>query len=147
MSYAEVPSGLQPVKVQLKLSSNFPSTEKYLRTREESKDMENVIGIDVGTSSVKALLVSSNGEVLKVSSPEYPFQTPKALWAETDPEVWWTATQKAIHNLLEVDPKSIKVVGLTGQMHTVWFYWMRRDRFCDPVSCGMIKGPMRSVKR
>ena len=80
--------------------------------------MENVIGIDVGTSSVKALLVSSNGEVLKVSSPEYPFQTPKALWAETDPEVWWTATQKAIHNLLEgVDPKSIKVVGLTGQMH------------------------------
>ena len=80
--------------------------------------MENVIGIDVGTSSVKALLVSSNGEVLKVSSPEYPFQTPKALWAETDPEVWWTATQQAIHNLLEgVDPKSIKVVGLTGQMH------------------------------
>ena len=80
--------------------------------------MENIIGIDVGTSSVKALLVSSNGEVLKVSSPEYPFQTPKALWAETDPEVWWTATQQAIQNLLEgVDPKSIKVVGLTGQMH------------------------------
>ena len=35
----------------------------------------NTIGLDIGTSSVKALLVSPNGEVLKVSCPEYPFQT------------------------------------------------------------------------
>ena len=54
----------------------------------------NTIGLDIGTSSVKALLVASSGEVLKVCSPEYPFQTPKPLWAETDPNVWWEATQK-----------------------------------------------------
>ena len=78
----------------------------------------NTIGLDIGTSSVKALIVSSSGEVLKVCSPEYPFQTTKPLWAETDPEVWWEATKKAVRALLdEVDPSSIGGIGLTGQMH------------------------------
>ena len=78
----------------------------------------NTIGLDIGTSSVKALLVSPNGEILKVSCPEYPFQTPKPLWAETDPNVWWEATLIAIKELLEGnDPSSIGGIGLTGQMH------------------------------
>ena len=78
----------------------------------------NTIGLDIGTSSVKALLVSSSGEVLKVCSPEYPFQTPKPLWAETDPNVWWEATQKALRMLLDgMDPSTIGGIGLTGQMH------------------------------
>ena len=78
----------------------------------------NVIGLDIGTSSVKALLVSSTGEVLKISTPEYPFQTPKPLWAETDPNVWWEATQKAVRSLLEgIDPSTVSAIGLTGQMH------------------------------
>lgn len=47
----------------------------------------NFIGIDVGTSSIKALLVDENGKVLASSNPEYPFQTPAPLQAETDPEV------------------------------------------------------------
>ena len=59
----------------------------------------NVIGLDVGTSSVKALLVSSTGAVLKVSTPEYLFQTPKPLWAETDPNLWWEATKEAVGSL------------------------------------------------
>ena len=75
----------------------------------------NTIGLDIGTSSVKALLVSSSGEVLKVCSPEYPFQTPKPLWAETDPNVWWEATQEAVRMLLDgMDPSTIGVVGCTG---------------------------------
>ena len=78
----------------------------------------NTIGLDIGTSSVKALLVSPNGEVLKVSCPEYPFQTPKPLWSETDPNVWWEATLIAIKELLEGnDPGNIGGIGLTGQMH------------------------------
>ncbi len=78
----------------------------------------NTIGLDIGTSSVKALLVSPNGEVLKVSCPEYPFQTPKPLWAETNPSVWWEATLIAIKELLEGNkPDSIGGIGLTGQMH------------------------------
>ncbi|MEC8043533.1 MAG: xylulokinase [Verrucomicrobiota bacterium] len=78
----------------------------------------NTIGLDIGTSSVKALLVSASGEVLKVSAPEYPFQTPKPLWAETDPTVWWNATQEAIRQLLEgQEAKNVGGIGLTGQMH------------------------------
>lgn len=78
----------------------------------------NFIGLDVGTSSVKALLVSGDGEVLKVSSPDYPFDTPKPLWSETNPEVWWAATQRAIRDLLkDFDPSSVSGIGLTGQMH------------------------------
>jgi xylulokinase len=76
------------------------------------------IGLDVGTSSIKALLVSKTGEVVRSATPEYPFQTPKPMWAETDPDVWWEATQRAIRSLLdEVNPNEIAAVGLTGQMH------------------------------
>ena len=76
------------------------------------------IGLDIGTSSVKALLVSKTGEVVRSATPEYPFQTPKPMWAETDPDVWWEATQRAIRSLLnEVNPNDIVAVGLTGQMH------------------------------
>lgn len=67
---------------------------------------------------MKALLVSSTGEVLKISTPEYPFQTPKPLWAETDPNVWWEATKEAVRSLLEgIDPSTVSAIGLTGQMH------------------------------
>jgi xylulokinase len=76
------------------------------------------IGLDIGTSSVKALLVSIDGSVVRSATPEYSFQTPKPLWAETDPEVWWEATCKAIRSLLvEVKGSEIAAVGLTGQMH------------------------------
>ena len=78
----------------------------------------NTIGLDIGTSSVKALLVSPSGEVLRVSCPEYPFQTPKPLWSETDASVWWDATLKAIRELLEGgNAGNIGGIGLTGQMH------------------------------
>ncbi len=78
----------------------------------------NFIGIDVGTSSIKALLVDPTGNVLATSNPEYPFQTPAPLCAETDPDVWWDATCKAIRELLAVtDPQLVSGIGLTGQMH------------------------------
>ena len=78
----------------------------------------NFIGIDVGTSSIKALLVDENGKVLASSNPEYAFQTPAPLQAETDPEVWWDATCKAIRELLsQTSTDLIGGVGLTGQMH------------------------------
>ena len=76
------------------------------------------VGLDIGTSSVKALLVSEDGEVARSATPEYPFQTPRPMWAETDPEVWWKATRDAVRSLLEgIEPGEIAAVGLTGQMH------------------------------
>ena len=76
------------------------------------------IGIDVGTSSVKALLIDGEGKVLKTAVPEYSFQTPKPLWAESNPIDWWKATQRAIKELVStVEPSDIAAIGLTGQMH------------------------------
>jgi len=82
--------------------------------------MQYLIGLDVGTSSTKALLVSENGEVVASIAPEYPFETPKPLWAEADPEHWWQATLKAIPALLEksgVASSDVAGIGLSGQMH------------------------------
>ena len=80
--------------------------------------MAYLIGIDVGTSSTKALLIDESGKVLKSVAPEYEFQTPKPLWAESDPADWWSATIEAIKSLLEdIDPGQVVGLGLTGQMH------------------------------
>ena len=77
----------------------------------------NFIGIDVGTSSVKAL-VDKSGVVIKKATPEYDFSTPKSLWAEANPSDWWEATQNAIKTLLvNMDSSQIGGIGLTGQMH------------------------------
>ena len=76
------------------------------------------IGIDVGTSSVKALLINGDGKVIIAANPEYSFQTPKPLWAEGNPLNWWDATQTAIKKLLvTVQSHEIAGIGLTGQMH------------------------------
>ena len=80
--------------------------------------MDYLIGIDVGTSSTKALLIDPTGKVCKASVPEYDFQTPKPLWAESDPADWWEAAQKAIKDLVDgINPSDIAGIGLTGQMH------------------------------
>ena len=76
------------------------------------------IGIDIGTSSVKALLIDEKGQVIKTAVPEYSFYTPKPLWAEANPQDWWEATKVAIMQLTEsIEPSQIAGIGLTGQMH------------------------------
>jgi xylulokinase len=82
--------------------------------------MAYLLGIDVGTSSAKAVLMDEGGAVVAIAAPEYDFATPRPLWAESDPEDWWQATIKAIREIFdksEVDPGDIAGVGLTGQMH------------------------------
>jgi xylulokinase len=72
------------------------------------------IGVDVGTSGVKALAVSEDGEVVGRAELEYGLSTPKPGWAEQDPEDWWRATEQALEQLGVRDPAGI---GLSGQMH------------------------------
>ena len=74
---------------------------------------EAFIGIDVGTTAVKALVVSPSGEVLARAQAAYPLSTPRPGWAEQDPEDWWHATQQALA-ALDAKPAAI---GLSGQMH------------------------------
>jgi xylulokinase len=82
--------------------------------------MEYFIGIDVSTTATKALLIDSSGTVLAVASTQYPFETPRPLWSEQHPDLWWDGAQKSIRAVLQssgVDPAHIGGVGLTGQMH------------------------------
>jgi len=75
--------------------------------------MRPLVGLDVGTSGVKAVAVSESGEVLARSERGYPLSTPRPGWAEQDPEDWWTAAQAALADL-GGEPAAI---GLSGQMH------------------------------
>jgi xylulokinase len=76
-----------------------------------------VLGIDLGTSQVKALLCSRSGKVLGRGIAGYSVRSPRAGWAETDPGEWWRATAAAVKAAME--PADREVLGLTvvGQMH------------------------------
>lgn len=79
-----------------------------------------VLGIDVGTSAVKALLVEPDGTIAARCSKPYPLMTPQPGWSEQRPTDWWAGSCTAIKEILRtsgVDPSRIKAIGLTGQMH------------------------------
>ncbi len=76
------------------------------------------IGIDLGTSSVKLLLMNSEGAVLKTVSREYPLSFPKPGWSEQKPEDWLTQTKDALGELLQgCDKSQVAGIGAGGQMH------------------------------
>ncbi|MBI3920527.1 MAG: xylulokinase [Armatimonadetes bacterium] len=82
--------------------------------------MAYLMGIDVGTSGTKTLLVDESGNLVASVNHEYPLSTPQPLWAEQDPLDWWEATKEGIRGVLakaEVSPDSIAGIGLSGQMH------------------------------
>ena len=96
--------------------------------------MNFLIGIDVGTSSLKTLLLDEEGAVVESAGESYPFLTPKPLWSEQDPAHWWKATCLSIKRVMEagnVSPEAIAGIGLTGQMHGLVLL-DREDRVLRP---------------
>lgn len=76
------------------------------------------IGIDLGTSAVKLLLMDQDGEIQKIVSKEYPIYFPKPGWSEQRPEDWWEQTRVGIKELTaECDKSQIAGIGFGGQMH------------------------------
>jgi len=78
------------------------------------------IGIDLGTSSVKVLLMAANGTIVDEKTSEYPVSYPKENWAEQNPMDWWHSTLEALKQLIEGNETyktSIKGIGFSGQMH------------------------------
>lgn len=76
------------------------------------------IGIDLGTSAVKLLLMDENGMVLRTVQKEYPLSFPKTGWSEQNPEDWWTQTRIGIRDLMEgFDSTQVDGLSFSGQMH------------------------------
>lgn len=82
--------------------------------------MAYTIGVDIGTSGTKSLLIDPDGNILAESSANYGVLMPKPMWTEQDPEEWWSATVKTIRAVVKqakVKPAEVKAIGLSGQMH------------------------------
>jgi xylulokinase len=82
--------------------------------------MSYYIGIDIGTSGTKSLLMDAEGTILAESSAEYPVHMPKPMWTEQDPEDWWQATVRTVQGVMrksKVKAAEVKAIGLSGQMH------------------------------
>ena len=76
------------------------------------------IGVDLGTSAVKLLLMDSEGRILNIVSREYPLYFPHPGWSEQNPRDWWEQTAAGISELLQGADRSL-VAGISfgGQMH------------------------------
>lgn len=91
-----------------------------------------LLGLDLGTGSVKALLISAEGDALGEGSVPYDVRSPRSGWAESDPGEWWKATVQAARTAIGEHGGSVRAVGLSGQMHGV-------------VACGADGQPLRAT--
>lgn len=82
--------------------------------------MAYLLGIDLGTSSVKSVLMDQDGNLQAVCRQEYTFDIPAEGWAEQDPQVWWEAAANTVRRALEqsrILPSEVDGIGFSGQMH------------------------------
>ena len=79
-----------------------------------------VLGIDIGTSGTKTILVDDQGYVAASKTIEYPLETPKPGWTQQNPADWWNAAVGSVKAVLEkaqAPAEDIMAIGLSGQMH------------------------------
>lgn len=80
--------------------------------------MKYYIGMDLGTSALKLILIDENKSILKTVSKQYPISYPKPNYSEQNPEDWWTAVKEGLAELTDgFDRSEIKGIGVGGQMH------------------------------
>lgn len=76
------------------------------------------IGVDLGTSAVKLLLMEGNGKIVNIVSKEYPLSFPHPGWSEQNPEDWLTQSVAGIRELVaDVDKSQVAGISFGGQMH------------------------------
>src|SRR5262245_51537397 len=83
--------------------------------------MSYYLGIDIGTTGTRAVLIDGSGKVIGGQSSDHePINTPQPQWAEQNPENWWAAAQQAVTGVLKragVKADDVRGIGLSGQMH------------------------------
>ena len=101
------------------------------------------IGIDLGTSSVKAVGLSPAGVVVALAQVRYPLLRPRPGWAEQDASAWWRATQEAVGEVLAAGRFDVRAVALSGQMHGL----VAVGKDARPVRPAIIWSDMRSAEQ
>ena len=80
------------------------------------------LGLDVGTSGIKAILVAEDGDVRAAATTPLTLSTPQPGWAEQHPEMWWDATIESVRAVLAQQPSAtVASIGISGQMHSSVF--------------------------
>ena len=82
--------------------------------------MSYLMGIDVGTQSVRAMIIEAEGKTSALEMGSYDISIPRPGFAEQDPDVWYTQTVRAVRQVLRASnlaPEAIAAVGFSGQMH------------------------------
>lgn len=108
--------------------------------------MEYVMGIDLGTSSVKAVIMDRSGELKAVAWRGYEVDMPQAGFATQKPQVWWEQTKTAIKEAIKcggVPADKIKAIGFSGQMHGL----VALDKEKRPLMPALIWMDQRSVRQ
>ena len=103
------------------------------------------LGIDLGTSGVKALVMDESQQIVATAHHPLTNLRPKPGWSEQDPQSWITATEQAVDKLTSEHPKKIrqvKAIGLSGQMHGATML----DASDQPVSNCILWNDTRSHK-
>ncbi|WP_353649653.1 FGGY family carbohydrate kinase [Nakamurella sp. A5-74] len=103
--------------------------------------MRTLLGIDLGTSSVKVVLTDETLRVLTSATREYPVDRPRPGWSETDPQLWWAATVEATRQVLAAGHPAPAAIGFSGQMHGV----VLSDRHGRAVRPAMLWSDTRAV--
>jgi len=84
----------------------------------ETGETSVFIGVDVGTSGLKAVAMDEGGRIVAQAGADYPLMTPRPGWSEQDPEAWWSAACRSLRDLADkIEGREIRALGLTGQMH------------------------------
>ena len=106
--------------------------------------MALLMGIDLGTSSLKTIVIDENGQVMGESARSYVLESPAGGYAEQDPETWWQACVATIHDVLTVCPAdAIKAISFSGQMHGL----VALDKNHLPVRPAILHCDVRSAKQ
>jgi xylulokinase len=104
--------------------------------------MSCLLGIDLGTSSVKAVVINLRGTVKGIGAAEYPILTPRVSYAEQEPAEWWRATVAAVRQSASAAGRpEILGVGFSGQMHG----FVLVDKDGSPVRPAIIWADQRSA--
>jgi xylulokinase len=100
-----------------------------------------VLGIDLGTSSVKVVIANLEGELIAQTDEAYPVASPRPGWSETDPRAWLSSTTAAVRGAVARAQADVVALGFSGQMHGV----VAADRRGTPLRAAMLWSDARAT--